>query len=339
MRTSRRYHAPLVALLALASCHARRDDDARLWDPTRPEARALAYLAEEVPRWPRENGCFSCHNNGDAARALLAARARGLRAHDDALASTLAWLRAPEAWDDAPGDERFQDRRLATLQFAAALAAADDAGFDVPRASIAAAARAIAAEQHDDGSWRVEPEGSVGSPISWGAIRTTHVARTLLRRAALPETERAAQRAGAWLAGRAARSVVEAASLVLALEGQEDRESIAARKSALAVIASGAHRDGGWGPFATSPREVFDTALVLLALAPRAETPEWKDLLRRGRAFLVATQEPAGGWPETTRPAGGTSYAQHISTSAWATLALLATCDLDPAALSVRAEP
>ena len=37
-----------------------------------PEGRALAFLCREVPRWSRENHCFSCHNNGDAARALYA---------------------------------------------------------------------------------------------------------------------------------------------------------------------------------------------------------------------------------------------------------------------------
>jgi len=36
-------------------------------------------------------------------------------------------------------------------------------------------------------------------------------------------------------------------------------------------------------------------------------------------------QQPAGGWPETTRPSGGVSYAEHISTTAWALYALLET--------------
>ena len=37
------------------------------------EDRALAYLIREVPAWSREHKCFSCHNNGDAARALYTA--------------------------------------------------------------------------------------------------------------------------------------------------------------------------------------------------------------------------------------------------------------------------
>jgi hypothetical protein len=44
-----------------------------------------------------------------------------------------------------------------------------------------------------------------------------------------------------------------------------------------------------------------------------------------GRAFLLEAQLGDGSWVETTRPAGQQSYAQYISTTAWATLALLAT--------------
>ena len=63
-----------------------------------PEHRAIDYLTVEVPRWSRENGCFSCHNNGDAARALFAARDRGMKVPREALADTLGWLSRPAAW-------------------------------------------------------------------------------------------------------------------------------------------------------------------------------------------------------------------------------------------------
>ena len=48
-------------------------------------------------------------------------------------------------------------------------------------------------------------------------------------------------------------------------------------------------------------------------------------MIARGRAFLIARQQADGSWPETTRPSGAESYAQRISTTGWATLALLAT--------------
>ena len=51
---------------------------------------ALTFLSREVPRWSRENHCYSCHNNGDAARALYLARARGYAISAEALTDTEA---------------------------------------------------------------------------------------------------------------------------------------------------------------------------------------------------------------------------------------------------------
>ena len=58
------------------------------------------------------------------------------------------------------------------------------------------------------------------------------------------------------------------------------------------------------------------------------QSPEICGMIARGRAFLVAQQQEDGSWIETTRPPGNVSYAQRISTTGWATLALLATREL-----------
>ena len=57
----------LAAVLAIASSFASVAAGAE------PERRAVAYLARETPRWYAGNHCFSCHNNGDGARALFLA--------------------------------------------------------------------------------------------------------------------------------------------------------------------------------------------------------------------------------------------------------------------------
>jgi hypothetical protein len=49
------------------------------------------------------------------------------------------------------------------------------------------------------------------------------------------------------------------------------------------------------------------------------------DAIAKGRAYLVRQQLADGSWNETTRPAGQTSYAQRISTTGWALLALIET--------------
>ena len=72
-------------------------------------------------------------------------------------------------------------------------------------------------------------------------------------------------------------------------------------------------KNGSWN------NEPFDTALACLALGgtnPAAAA--------RARQYLISAQWSGGGWPATTRPAGGDSYAQHISTTAWVVLSLTA---------------
>ena len=91
------------------------------------------------------------------------------------------------------------------------------------------------------------------------------------------------------------------------------------------MIRKGQTREGGWGPYVTSAPEPFDTAVVLLGLASDADLPEIRKMIRRGRAYLVSTQLKDGSWIETTRPPGVESYAHRISTTGWATLALLET--------------
>ena len=67
-------------------------------------------------------------------------------------------------------------------------------------------------------------------------------------------------------------------------------------------------------------------AVALLGLSSLPFDDERMDeAVSKGRAYLIETQLSDGGWIETTRPSGNQSYAEHISTSGWATLALLTT--------------
>jgi hypothetical protein len=84
------------------------------------EARAVAYLSVEVPRWRREHPCYSCHNNGDATRALIVASAHG-HPIGDAIDDTLAWLATPERWDSNARRGGSEELPLARIQFAGAL--------------------------------------------------------------------------------------------------------------------------------------------------------------------------------------------------------------------------
>lgn len=310
----------VTVLLAASGARPARGEDA----PRAAEARALGFLAREVPRWSRENRCFSCHNNGDAARALFAASKGRLPVPPEALADTIAFLARPERWERNGVDAAFSDKRLARLQFAVALASGIDAGVISDRSAMVRAARGFAKDQSEDGSWSIDDAALVGSPATYGRTLATALARRTLAATDLEQFAGPIAKADRWLRDQPLRSVLDASStlLVFAAEGPADSEM---RQGSLELLRKAQSHDGGWGPYVNSQPEVFDTALALLALARWPDRKEVEPLMRRGRAYLIANQAEDGSWPETTRPSGGESYAQRLSTTGWATLALLAT--------------
>ena len=263
-----------------------------------PEQRAADYLAREVGKWEKENHCYSCHNNGDGARALFAARRAGLTVPAESLAGTIEWLRTPARWSEKHGAPGVENITLANVQFGGALL---DARLG-ERAPVKAAAEALARLQDADGSWKVDAGGIPGHPATYGAALATHMARRVVEAAGL---KGAADRAKAWLRKAPLTSVLDAAAIAWAEPS---------RKDAVAYLARSQNRDGGWG-------ETFDTAIAILAMHRAGD----RAAVERGRAALLRLQQSEGGWQETTRPPGGTSYAEHISTTGWVLYALLET--------------
>jgi hypothetical protein len=290
-----------------------------------PEGRAVAFLSREVPRWAKENGCYSCHNNADGARALYVAVGKGRAVKPSALADTTRWLANPRGWAHNKGDPAFKDKKLAELQFASALAEASRAGRVEGREPLREAARMTAGHQKGDGSWLVDTGGNVGGATTHGTALATALAVRTLREAGRREDAKALRRAGQWFRKAEVKTVLDAAAVLWGLGEAKDAAARARRERCLEVIRKGEAKKGGWGPYVTSAPEAFDTAVVLLALRAAPATEKTRAMLRRGREYLVRTQEKDGGWPETTRPAGNTSYSQRISTSSWATWALLET--------------
>lgn len=274
---------------------------------------ALRFLNSEVPRWEHENHCYSCHNNGDGARALYLARQSGYAVPEEALAGTLAWLGQPIEWSRIQGAPAVGSANLARIQFAAALAEAWRAGATRDRELLAAAARELAAAQAVDGSFPVDSGGMAGAPASYGTALATVMSRNTLTALAATRHASAIARADEWIARARPASLTDAAAL---LWGRPERTDC--RDRLLAAQTS----DGGWGPQARMPAEAFDTALALLALHKARASAA---VIERGRAWLIRMQDAEGAWPETTRPSGGTSYAERISTAGWVTCALLAT--------------
>jgi hypothetical protein len=290
-----------------------------------PEVRAITYLSREVPSWFLANKCYSCHNNGDAARALYAAGRLKYSLPAKVLDDTSAWLTKPRTWHINGGDVEYKDEGLARIQFGAALVEALDSGLLKDRQPLLAAAELVAKGQDKDGAWQSQFKGDVGSPVTYGVALSTVQARNILRKADPQKYQAAISKADEWLLKAPVARVLDAAAVLLGLDGMPGERGAAKRRQCLETIKKGESKEGGWGPFVNSAPEVFDTALVLLAVSRLADNQQVVESIRRGKSYLIANQKQNGSWPETTRPTGGESYAQRISTTAWATLALLAT--------------
>ena len=286
-----------------------------------PERRAVSYLSQETPRWYAENHCFSCHNNGDGARALFLDVQRGYAVPASALQDTLRWLRDPAGWDHNPGNPGFSDKRLARIQFAAALAEAWRTGYARDRAAVSRAAESLVREQESDaaflGSWKIDTGGVAGAPATYGSALATYMARRTLEIADARRFAQPISRANQWLNSMQPQNILDRAAILLALPDS-------APKHLVALLAAQTS-DGGWGPQPHAPAEAFDTAVALLALHGVRDVRNAAAAVERGRTFLVKLQLADGSWPETTRPAGFTSYAERVSTAAWAAYALLIT--------------
>ena len=290
--------------------------------------RAVSYLSEEVPRWRREHACYSCHNNGDAVRALLAASKRGHQVQS-AIADSLDWLRDPDRWErNAGGEGGGDDKGLARIQFAAA---GTDAAADarVAPAALAKAAALLARDQQKDGSWRLDASDSIGSPATYGSALATAFARRTLVRSGNESHRDGVARAASWLSALRVENTPDAVAIVLA-GADAPGISTDSHQRALEFLLKTQGRDGGWGPYATSAAENFDTAIAVIALMTIDDArdgptnqPAIRSAVERGREYLRREQLSDGSWVETTRPARQQSYAQRISTTAWALLALL----------------
>ena len=295
-------------------------------------ARGVGYLTKEVPKWKAEHPCYSCHNNGDATRALLVASAKGYDI-GTSLDDTLTFLKQPAKWDQNKAPDGFDDKQLARVQFASALAVAERHG-KAASTDLDQAAKLLVADQKADGSWTLDQSQSIASPATYGTILATWSARTTLIASGMQPDNFTIVQADRWIRGITAENVIDAAATVLALELASDVMAENLRRACLSILRTGQAPTGGWGPYVTAAPQVFDTAMAVLALSMLDVEPrlarstyrpeELKEAIAKGKAYLVSQQRPDGSWPETTRPADQESYAQRISTSGWAMLALLA---------------
>lgn len=312
----------LVAWLLLTSTATAEEVGVERSAIERSVQRAVNYLSREVGSWKAEHNCYSCHHHGDGARALFAATQLKTDSMTPTIKEAAQWLGRPDDWDQNGPDGPFSDRKLARIQFASALAEATERGIVADRKPLINAAEQVAREQLPTGVWDFEGVDSLGGPITYGRTLVTVQARRVLLLADRKQHRQAIERSDDWLRKIEPRSVIDSAAVLTGLGEASDDPAEAQRQRCLDILKRGQTDEGGWGPYVTSNPEAFDTALVVLALAAQPATRVGK-AQSRGVSYLIRSQLSDGSWPETTRPLPRESYSQRVSTTAWATLALL----------------
>jgi len=292
------------------------------------EQKAIHYLSQHIPQWKPQQKCFSCHHNGDATRAMFLARQKGFCLPKEVPKETIAWLKHPRRWKNNAGGQGPQnDKKLAAIQFANALCKMFELK-DRPKSllpTLEIAAKLVLTHQEKDGSWKVDADSLLGSPVTYGRTLATGICRNILIKANAKKFHVAILNASRWLDRHKPKNVFDSAAWLFCLRQPIRDSQQATIKRCLEIVKKGQDRLGGWGPYTNSQPEVFDTAMVILGLQKLEATDETQKLIANGRAYLIKTQNDDGSWPETTRPAKNESYPNRISTTAWALIALLET--------------
>ena len=150
-----------------------------------------------------------------------------------ALTDTTEWLVRPLEWDNNRGNPGFSDKRLARIQFAASLVEAFEAGLIEKREILIQAAESLLPYQQADGSWQVDVEALVGSPVTYGTPLATYMARRTLEKADAARFETAIARADDWFLETPVNTMLDASAVMLALQARTDSQAEAKARECL----------------------------------------------------------------------------------------------------------
>jgi hypothetical protein len=297
--------------------------------------RGLSFLQTDAVKWRKERTCATCHQGTMTVWALSEAKAQGYPVDPAVLADMAGWTRErlrdiEKPRDKRPGWSMVNSPALYLATMAQAVPAQDA----VTAAELKQIAGHLLRHQEADGSWAWSSAPAKNRPPPF--FESDEVA-TLLAYMALgpyvpedikeksPERD-ARARAAAWLATNPANDTTQAAAFRLLLRVRAGEQAKALAPEVDAFLRR-QNQDGGWGQLKDLASDAYATgqALYVLGLAgvknDRAE-------VRRGVAFLVASQKDDGSWPMNRRGHPGVTPGPFTVPiiyfgSAWATLGLM----------------
>ncbi|MBL8839919.1 MAG: ankyrin repeat domain-containing protein [Planctomycetes bacterium] len=264
-------------------------------------SRALPLLQQSAMTWFTKRSCISCHHQSLGALTVALARERGV-AVDEALAKALDERVAaslPAAREDVLLGDAGINAQVGLSWKLLGLAASGYAADLHTDARV----RFLAAQQHQDGSWR---SGSRRPPLEDSDLAATAVAVRVLQLAAPPgraeEFAERVARARRWLVAATPRDGEELALRLFGLAWSGAAPTLV--EAASRELAQAQRSDGGFAQLPTRASDAYATGQALLALNQAGgmaiEDPAWQ----RGAAYLRSTQLPDGSWHVATRRFG-----------------------------------
>ena len=297
-------------------------------------ARAVTLLQSSSAEFFKQSGCASCHHQYITAMAVRSARDKGLNVDEKVLVDLVNQLKSE--WGSNRESLLQRLERPGSPDSASyalfALAASDYP----PDQTTDAMVFNIAAEQTDDGSWRLD--GGLGlarPPIEDQDIARTAMALRSLQLYGPPgrkaELQGRIEKAGRWLLKAKPRTTEEQNMQLLGLKwAGAERQVIEKLAQALLSAQRG---DGGWGQNLNLPSDAYATGQAVYALHEAAGLSAQDVAYQRGVRYLLTTQLEDGSWHVRSRapkfqpyfesgfPHGQDQWISSAAT-AWASMAL-----------------
>ena len=297
--------------------------------------RGLAFLVEDATKWRKERKCATCHHGTMTVWALSEARTQGYAVAAETLADLSQWTKERLKDIDKPRDTRPGWSMVSTpALYLATMSLAIPRQEAVSAHELEQIAGHLLRHQEEDGSWAWSSAPPKNRPPP--VFESDEVA-TLLAFMALgpqvpadPKEKSAAresrEKAAAWLAKNKPNDTTQAAALRLLLKVRAGEPAPTLQPEIDAFLRR-QNKDGGWGQLADLPSDAYATGQALYVLN-LAGVKKDREEVRRGVAFLVASQKEDGSWPMTPRahpdatPSNNPVPITYFG-SAWATLGLM----------------
>ncbi|MBW3622192.1 MAG: ankyrin repeat domain-containing protein [Armatimonadetes bacterium] len=336
---------------------ARSDDAAK----SRQAAQAgLAQIQRSVASFSKTVGCTSCHHQGLALITTGAARDKGIPV-DEKLASTemekiyKEMVAGPKpAYHQALTDPNVEKMipAIDMEEFSIAMSFAlmgVDAHHKPADESLSTAVRLLAKQQSKEGNWRFTlPRVPMQSSYFSVTAQTVRLMKAYATKEWEGEAAERIGRAKAWMKNAPVRSTEDMTFRLLGLKwaGATTQELQAETRALL----ESQRPDGGWASEPTLRSDAYATGQALYALRQAGGISADDPAVRRGREFLLRTQDEDGTWfvnkraiPANTYldaefPHGHSQYASFNATC-WATMALLQDLPDTPAKRHVAEAP